>query len=273
MGSSVRAGYGYRACAATVSIELMIKDIVRDSVLSYLRGRGYDIHVPTPSQRANKRRFYESEHRARLRFDELSPEARIARSVALENKYARQAAFGKMRLAEAIRMLSVVINPLEPELGCVSQLTHELQLAGAMESDGMDESLVFSALVHDLGTLLLLTDEDPINVEAGGKKAPLAGTPGCGLHNCTFRWDHGDFVYLRLKEHVPADIGWLLRNHSMDLDACEPYMDAQDREYTQRLFEPFERYDSQKDMYQLPKWPLEHYEPLLDRFVPHEILV
>jgi hypothetical protein len=251
----------------------MLKDIVRDAVLTYMRGRGYEISVPTPSQRLNKRRFYEAEHHAHLRFAALNPEARAARSATLESKYSRKAVFGKLTLSAAIRMLAVVINPLEPELGCVSQLTHELQLAGAMKDDGLDESFIFAALVHDLGTLLLLTDEDPINVEAGGKKVPLTGKLGGGLYNCTFRWDHGDFVYLRLKDYVPADIAWLLRYHSMDLKACEPYMDEQDRCYAKRLFEPFERYDAQKDMYMLPKWPLEHYQHVLDRFVPNEILV
>jgi hypothetical protein len=142
-----------------------------------------------------------------------------------------------------------------------------------MERDGLDEVLVLSGLIHDLGTILLSTDEDPINVEAGGKKAPLSGTLGGGLFNCTFRWDHGDFVYLRLKDYVPLELAWLLRHHSMELAACEPYMDERDREYTRRLFVPFAHYDERKNMYGVPAKRLEDYRELVHRAFPDPILI
>jgi hypothetical protein len=136
----------------------MLKPMMRDTLFSYLRGCGYEVHPISPSQRLNKHRFYEAEHEARLRFEALGSELQMAQPFTLEEKYSKKAVFGK-------------------------------------------------------------------------------------------------------------------RHHSMDVDACEPYMDDQDRRYTKRLFEPFERYDARKDMYVLPKWPLEQYQNLLDRFVPSEILV
>jgi hypothetical protein len=68
-----------------------------------------------------------------------------------------------------------------------------------------------------LGKLLIkFGDEDPINVEAGGEKVPLTGTLGCGLIDCTFRWDHGNFAYLRLKDYVSPEVAWIVRNHSLE---------------------------------------------------------
>lgn len=249
----------------------MLKSSVKRLLFTYLDHRGYEVEPLRPDQRENKRRFSVAEHAARERWDALSAEDKLRQPDALEDKYARRLVFGRVRVFELIERLATVINPLEPELGCVSQLTHELQLATAMERDGQSETLVLCALLHDLGTILLDTDEDPINVEAGGKKTPLVGERGSGLSNCTFRWDHGDFIYLRMKAHVPADVAWLLRHHSMDLPLCEPYMDARDRALTERLFVPFERYDARKDMFALPAKRLEDYRPLIDRMFPEAI--
>jgi hypothetical protein len=224
-------------------------------------------------QMRSLRGFYAAEEEAKRRYGALSPQFKLELPAILEAKYAKKLVVGKVRVYDLIAQLATVINPLEPELGCVSQLTHELQLATEMEKDGRDEKLVLCALLHDLGTLLLtLTDEDPMYIEAGGKKAPLSGTPGGGLYGCSFRWDHGDFIYLRMKDHVPPDIAWLLRYHSMELADCEPYMNEQDRNYTRQLFEPFTYYDERKDMYSVPTKRLEDYRALIDRAFPNEIL-
>jgi hypothetical protein len=239
----------------------------------WLEDHGYDTRRFEPTQLGNKRAFYAAEQAAKEQYAALDPQLKLALPAMLESKYKRKAVVGKVRVYDVLARLATVINPLEPELGCVSQLTHMLQLASAMEEDGLDERLVLSGLIHDVGTILLATDEDPVNVEAGGKKSPLTGTHGGGLYNCTFRWDHGDFVYLRLKDYVSPDIAWLLRHHSMDLETCAPYMNDQDREYTAQLFLPFTHYDERKDRYRLPKKRLEDYRALLDRAFPTEILI
>lgn len=249
----------------------MLKSLIRKGLFDYLERHGYEVHVPTASQRANKKKFCDAEQHARRRYEAFDVQQKMELPRMLEEKYEHTAVLGTVRVYDAIAQLATVINPLEPELACLSQLTHELQLATAMERDGMSETLVLCALIRDLGTILLDTDEDPINVEAGGKKAPLRGEFGGGLYNCTFRWDHGDFVYLRLKNHVAPDVAWLLRHHSMDLAACEPYMNEEDRAYTQRLFIPFEHYDAYKDIYSLPSKRLVDYRAFLDEAFPREI--
>jgi hypothetical protein len=253
---------------------IVLKSVIIRFAWDWLERHGYDMqHRLEPYQKESKEQFYVAEQAARQRYEALDQQFKLSLPAMLEAKYEKKAVLGKVRVYDAIAELARVINPLEPELGCVSQLTHELQLSSAMERDGLDEVLVLCGLIHDLGTILLSTDEDPINVEAGGKKAPLSGTPGGGLFNCAFRWDHGDFVYLRLKDYVPLELSWLLRHHSMELEACEPYMDERDREYTRRLFVPFAHYDARKDIYSVPTKRLEDYRDLLDRAFPDPILI
>jgi hypothetical protein len=251
----------------------MLKSAIKRVAFSYLEGRGYNMRGLKTYQMQSVRSFYAAEQVAKRRYEAFSAQFKIELPAILEAKYAEKPIVGKVRVYDLIARLAAVINPLEPELGCVSQLTHELQLAGAMEQDGRDEKLVLCALLHDLGTILLATtDEDPMYVEAGGMKAPLSGSAGGGLYGCSFRWDHGDFIYLRLKDYVSPDVAWLLRHHSMDLDDCEPFMNEQDREYSDRLFVPFRYYDERKDMFNLPNKRLEDYRPLIDRTFPNEIL-
>jgi hypothetical protein len=240
----------------------------------WLERCGYDMrHRLDPQQREHRLRWFKAEHAARLRYEHLEPSVKRDLPALLDAKYANRPILGTVRVYDAVAALATVIDPLDPFLGCVTQLTHELQCATAMESDGCEETLVLTALVHDIGKLLLLVaDEDPMNVEAGGKKVPIAGERGGGLITCRFRWDHADFAYLRLKDHVEPAVAWLVRHHTIDLHACAPYMNDQDRTYAERLLRPFVRYDERKDFYVLPN-RLESFRELIDRAFPEPILI
>jgi hypothetical protein len=252
-----------------------LKTVAKRVAFKWLEDHGYDTqHRLTPYQRHSRDAFFAAEQDARRRYAELDPQFKLELPAILEAKYKAKPVLGKRRVYDAIAELATIIDPLDPYLGCISQLTHQLQVATAMEDDGVDEQFLACGLVHDIGKLLVkVTDEDPINVEAGGKKAPLTGYVGGGLLNCSFRWGHGDFAYLRLKDYVPPAIAWILRHHSIDVAACEPYMNDQDREYTQRYLIAFMAYDDRKDMYRLPRRQLEDYRTLLDAMFPHEILI
>jgi hypothetical protein len=241
----------------------------------WLEDHGYDMRFKLePYQRESKMAFFAAEQAARQRYDTLDEQTKLELPFALNAKYETTPVLGRVRVYDAIAELATIIDPLDPYLGCVSQLTHQLQLVMAMERDGLDEQFILCGLVHDLGKLLIkFGDEDPINVEAAGKKVPLHGKPGDGLLNCTFRWDHGDFAYMRLKDYAAPEVSWLVRHHSIDIAACEPYMDDRDREYVQRLLLPFVHYDNLKDLYALPRKQLEDYRPLVERAFPVEILI
>ena len=118
-----------------------------------------------------------------------------------------------------------------------------------------------------LGKLLLLVGEAPENVVCMNE--PIGDYAlGVGLDNCTFQWNHDEFVYTRLKDHVPEPTAWLLRYHSIHVDQCAPLMDERDRACTQCYLRPFRHYDQDfKSQFSIPRRSIEHYRDLLfDRF-------
>jgi hypothetical protein len=253
----------------------VFKAEVKRVVFNWLESRGYDMQAQLlPYQRRSRAVFFAAEHAARQRYAALPAEVKAELPMRLEAKYRNTPVLGTISVYDAIAELAHIIDPLDPYLGAVSQLTHQLQMVSLMEDDGVEETLILCGLIHDLGKLLIkFGDEDPINVEAAGKKVPLSGELGGGLLACTFRWDHGDFAYLRLKDHAAPEVAWVVRHHSLDLPACEPYMNDQDRAYSERYLKLFVYYDERKDLYALPKKGLEDYRSLIDRAFPGKIVI
>jgi hypothetical protein len=131
--------------------------------------------------------------------------------------------------------------------------------------------LIITALIHDLGKLLLLTDEDPANIVCGN--SPIGDYPsGVGFDNCVFQWNHDEFGYSRFKDHVSDPIAWVIRYHSVNLAKCEPLMDQRDRDYADRYLRTLTRYDhGTKSPYRLPRRTIGQYRDLIERAFPTPI--
>src|SRR5258708_2478185 len=118
---------------------IVLKSVIIRFAWDWLERHGYDMqHRLEPYQKVSKEQFYVAEQAARQRYEALDQQYKVCLPAMLEPKYEKKAVLGKVRVYDAIAELARVINPLEPELGCVSQLTHELQLSSAMERDGLD---------------------------------------------------------------------------------------------------------------------------------------
>ena len=181
--------------------------------------------------------------------------------------------FGRVGMWDLLLMLGQCIDPSDSSLRCVSQLTHSLQVADSMHAAGIaDSDLVVAALVHDLGKLLLLTGEDPANIV--GTSHPIGRHPsGGGLDQCVMQWNHDQIIYLRLKDHVPDHLAWLLRYHSIDPVRCRRLMDGRDIDYTNRFLKPFMVHDTgSKSMSHIPVRPLDAYRDLIESYFPEPIL-
>ena len=129
-----------------------------------------------------------------------------------------------------IERLGSCVDPTDEQLFCTSQQIHVLQILEAMEMDGTaTPEMVLVALIHDLGKVLLTTDEDPANVvcmnEAVGDGVVEAGA---GLEQAMLQWNHDEFTYERLRDHVPEDLKWLIRYHSIDVRAVSHLMNESD---------------------------------------------
>jgi predicted HD phosphohydrolase len=192
-------------------------------------------------------------------------------ALSLREKY-KVPIFGKMKVYDALRMLAECIDPTDTELYCVDQLIHTLQVANGMEDDGItDESLIVAALIHDLGKITELVGEKPEYVN--GPNEPIGkNEPGCGLDNAIFTWNHDEFAYEKLKDHVPAHVAWLLRYHSLRFDMCRELMDERDNEYYDKYLGIFRKYDlGTKSIFKIPPKRLENYRDLIEKHFPEEI--
>lgn len=214
-----------------------------------------------------KRKFIEGARTIYNRHLEQTKETRVA----LNKKYEKPV-FGKVSIWNMIERLSQVVDPSDPELYCVSQLVHTLQVVEGMERDGIkDPDLIIAGLVHDLGKVLLLVGEAHENVVCFNM--PMGEyEKGIGLAHCVFQWNHEEFIYQRLKDYVPDHIAWLICHHGIYIPACEDLMDEKDREYTERYLRPFQKYDKgTKSIYNLPKNSVEKYRALIEDMFPSPI--
>lgn len=191
---------------------------------------------------------------------------------ALRRKY-QQPVFGEITTWTLFEMMARVIDTADDRLYCTSQEIHMLQVIEAMAADGMaGEEFVLAALVHDLGKVCMLKGEPAENVTY--KNSLLAtGEPGAGLDQCMLQWSCDDLAWSRLKNHLPPAIAWLVRYHGITPTACEPYMNAQDRDYTERYLTPFRIYDLQsKSPFRRPGHRLEDFRPIIDKYLPPRIV-
>ncbi len=191
--------------------------------------------------------------------------------ISLKNKY-KEPVFGTMLIWEAIEKLAFAIDPTDKKLGCVSQYVHTLQVIEAMEKDNVKEEEVFVAgWVHDLGKLLLLVGEEPENVVCGNR--PIGKySPQCGLNNCTFQWNHDEFIFDKMQNLLSPNILWLIRYHSIDIPSSILYMNQKDKQLLERYLLKFKKYDkASKSIYNIPKINLSKHQKMLEKHFPKVI--
>jgi len=190
----------------------------------------------------------------------------------LKKKY-EHPIFGKTRLWNLIQKSAHCIDPTDKGLYCASQLTHMQQVLAGMEHNKIKApDLLVAAMVHDLGKLLLLTGEVPENVVCPVQRLEEAQS-GVGLDNLVFQFGHAEFIYSRLKDHIPEHLAWLLRYHNIDPQKTHLFMDRRDHEYTEKYLIPFSRFDNGfKSPYFLPRVSINQYRDLIEEYFPNPIL-
>jgi hypothetical protein len=214
----------------------------------------------------------EAEWRAAARPIELRHQAQTLEVVeALRARY-RDPVFGTVPVFALIERLGLCVDPTDCRLFGASQLTHVLQMIEAMDADGvLTPDLLLAVLVHDLGKLLLLTDEDPANVVC--MNAPIGEYPdGIGLDNVVVQWNHDEFAHSRLVGLVPDHISWLVRYHSLDPVAHRSLMDERDRRYADTYLETFFHYDHDtKSAFRRPSIRIGDYREVVEAAFPEPI--
>jgi hypothetical protein len=195
-----------------------------------------------------------------------------AESIAgLRKKYA-EPLFGHVRVWELVERLGSCVDPTDERLYCASQQMHVRQMLEEMEADGFaTPEMILVALIHDLGKLLLLTEEDPANIVCMNSAVGVH-EDGTGLDNSLIQWNHDEFAYERFKDLIPDELAWLIRYHSIELPETRQVMDARDKERCRRLLEPFAHYDhATKTPFHLPGVPLSRYRDVIEEAFPDPI--
>jgi hypothetical protein len=191
---------------------------------------------------------------------------------ALKEKYEKPV-FGKVDVWDQIEKLAMCVDTTDSSLGGASQFLHVQQALAAMEQAGIDDDNMFLiALMHDLGKVFLLTDEVPENILCtAGRIGDFA--PGIGLDNVIYQFGHGELIYSRIKDHLPDPIAWTARYHNLSIRDAEPFMDARDREYTEKYLKPFRIFDAGfKSQYWTPQVDMARFKDLVHQHFPRPIL-
>ncbi|KAJ6695839.1 INOSITOL OXYGENASE 1 [Salix koriyanagi] len=192
----------------------------------------------------------------------------------------------EMSIWECCELLNDVVDESDPDLD-EPQIMHLLQSAEAIRKDYPDEDwLHLTALIHDLGKILLLPQFgqlpqwavvgdifpvgcafDKSNVhykyfeENPDYKNPNYNTKngvysqGCGLNNVLMSFGHDDYMYLVAKENgttLPSAALFIIRYHSLyPLHKCGAYehlMNGEDRENLKwlKIFNNYDLYSKSK---------------------------
>jgi hypothetical protein len=253
---------------------------VKRAIQSTLTRRGYELRRleadsthPVPSSSvlpaiADQMNAYFE--RAQL-IDDRRQRQTVETVAMLRRKY-EAPVLGDVRVWELVELLAQCVDPSDGRLFGASQQFHVLQMLESMERDGLtDPDFLLAALVHDIGKVLLLFDEDPANVVCMTR--PIATAEArVGLDHATLQWNHDEFAFTRLVDHVPEHIAWLVRYHSILLPECEPLMDDRDRDYLHRYLQPFGYYDHEtKTPFELPSRRIQDYRDLVEEAFPKPI--
>jgi predicted HD phosphohydrolase len=235
-----------------------------------LTRRSYDMRPAAPTEPEDiARERFDGEAQLITRRHQAQSREDVAR---LRSRYERPV-YGRVEMWTLLERLGGCIDPTDTRLYGASQHLHLLQVLSAMEADGVtDANLLLAALIHDVGKILLLIGERPENVVCFNE--PIGEhEPGIGLDCCVLQWNHDEFGYSRLKDHVPDAVSWLVRYHSIKIDRCAPLMDARDLAYTERYLRTFQRYDQDsKSLYVIPKRTLWDYRERLEKSLPRAII-
>ncbi len=192
---------------------------------------------------------------------------------ALKRKY-EEPVLGRIRVWDLVQKMQQVHDTSDPSLLGMSQFGHVVQVLDAMESSGIqDPNLFLLALLHDAGKTIVLSGEAPENVFCPSRR--LGEFPEkCGLDQVVFQFGHAEFIHSRIKDHVPPEVAWAARYHTVHLADAERFMTDAERRTTESLLRPFRRFDGGfKSPYRQPDVNLEKYRELIERTFPQPILI
>ncbi len=113
--------------------------------------------------------------------------------LALKAKY-ESPVMGKVRVWDLLDKLALCLDPTDASLGCASQHMHVCQVIASLEESGeLDETMLLTALLHDLGKVAMLAGEPPEHIVCFTE--PIEGLePAGGLDQTLFQFGHDEIA-------------------------------------------------------------------------------
>jgi hypothetical protein len=189
----------------------------------------------------------------------------------LNNKY-KNPIFGKLKLWDLFQKLNFCIDPTDKILYQTNQLIHTAQVLKSMEIQQItDEMLYVTAILHDIGKVLLLTEENPCNIVCDNQII-VAHTNKLGFENCFTNWNHDEIAYQRLKDYIPKEYSWLIRYHSINIEKSKSFMNEYDIKMYQEFLLPFSKHDKMSKSQITPSINWDKYRKMCEKHLPIEII-
>jgi inositol oxygenase len=140
------------------------------------------------------------------------------RQQTLDFVLAQKAKYGQLNRAEmsiweAMESLNQLVDDSDPDLA-LPQIVHALQTAEAIRQDGHPRWFILVGLIHDLGKVLCLFNENPDSQNPKFNTLNGIYEAGCGLDNVHLSYGHDEYLYQVVKNYLPEEALWMIRYHS-----------------------------------------------------------
>lgn len=195
----------------------------------------------------------------------------------LSNKWNNKTLYGLIDPWNLFLKLNNVIDLTDNRLLSTTQYYHALQVFQAMINDNIkSEKLLFLALYHDIGKILILFDEEQSNVMCS-TFVIYKNRYNNNFNNIIISWNHDEFGYQKLKNYVSKDIAWVIRYHSLTSlyeNKINYNLSSSEKKYL-KLATIFRKYDrSYKNILNvnISKFNITYAKEIIDKILPNKII-
>jgi predicted HD phosphohydrolase len=189
----------------------------------------------------------------------------------LREFYRKNTIFGVVKVSDLFLKLKDSFDITDRILYATNQYDHALQTYEMMLMDDVcDEELLLAALIHDIGKVV--PSEKPENLFCANKSMNSLNQDSPQIEDLTFHFGHDEIAYIKLKDHCPEKVSFIIRYHSSRFSKDETQLlRLHDRENFE-LLEQFLYYDlKSKDPEYKPDLNESTLIELIDRFFPEPI--
>ncbi|KAK4153636.1 inositol oxygenase 1 [Chaetomidium leptoderma] len=282
------------------------------NVMTGTQGSAFDTqsHFDAAKDKASFRQYDNACDRVKSFYAEQHAKQTVAHNMAARERfYAPSRQRPEMGIWAAIEKLNTLIDDSDPDTE-LSQIQHLLQSAEAIRRDGKPRWMQLTGLIHDLGKLMLFSDDccegqwdvvgdtfpvgcrfderciypDTFRANPDSRHELYSTqhgiyTPNCGMDKLLMSWGHDEYLYLVLKDQstLPREALAMIRFHSFypwhKENAYTGFMTEGDELLLNavRAFNPYDLYSKSDEVPKVDELK-PYYLELIDEFFPQKVI-